>query len=168
MSYRKSIFTKGSHYRVKQNFTSGPSTFISEELLVFECDGYSPYDNSFVYQFRSQSDSETKGWMLYDGSEEPSESWQEYFEPLTVAVNPTWLTSTVASLAQAIRGDRGFSYLPILADALEDAGCTNQAILEHCRSSGEHVRGCWVVDLLLAKEARKTLRKPRRRRGTAK
>jgi hypothetical protein len=41
---------------------------------------------------------------------------------------------------------------PILADALEDAGCTNQDMLEHCRQPGEHVRGCWVVDLLLNKE----------------
>ena len=42
--------------------------------------------------------------------------------------------------------------MPILADALEDAGCTNQDILNHCRGGGEHVRGCWVVDLLLGKE----------------
>jgi hypothetical protein len=65
--------------------------------------------------------------------------------------DPSWLTSTVTSLAQAIYADRAFDRLPILADALEDAGCTNQDILAHCRG-GEHVRGCWVVDLLLAKE----------------
>jgi hypothetical protein len=63
----------------------------------------------------------------------------------------SWLTSTVTSLAQAIYTDRAFDRLPILADALEDAGCTNQDILAHCRQPGEHVRGCWVVDLLLAK-----------------
>ena len=40
----------------------------------------------------------------------------------------------------------------VLADALEEAGCTNPEILSHCRSSGEHVRGCWVVDLILGKE----------------
>jgi hypothetical protein len=59
---------------------------------------------------------------------------------------------TVNHLAQAIYTDRAFDRMPILADALEDAGCTNQDILEHCRGGGEHVRGCWVVDLLLAKE----------------
>ena len=41
--------------------------------------------------------------------------------------------------------------LAILADALEDAGCTNADVLDHCRGAGPHVRGCWVVDLLLGK-----------------
>jgi len=59
---------------------------------------------------------------------------------------------TVASLAQAIYDERAFERMPILADALEDAGCTNQDILLHCRSLGEHARGCWVVDLLLGKK----------------
>ena len=52
---------------------------------------------------------------------------------------------------QAIYDDRTFDRLPILADALEDAGCSAADILAHCRSGGEHVRGCWVVDLLLGK-----------------
>ena len=47
---------------------------------------------------------------------------------------------------------RRFEDLPILADALEEAGCANQDLLAHCRHSGEHVRGCWAVDLLLGKE----------------
>jgi hypothetical protein len=64
----------------------------------------------------------------------------------------SWNNGTVARLAQAIYDDRAFDLLPILADALEDAGCTNADILDHCRGRGEHVRGCWVVDLLLAKE----------------
>jgi hypothetical protein len=42
--------------------------------------------------------------------------------------------------------------MPILADALQDAGCDNEAVLDHCRSVGTHVRGCWVVDLVLGKE----------------
>jgi len=41
--------------------------------------------------------------------------------------------------------------MPILADALQDAGCNNDDILDHCRGSGQHVRGCWVIDLLLGK-----------------
>jgi hypothetical protein len=59
-----------------------------------------------------------------------------------------WNAGAVLALAQAIYNDRAFDRLPILADALEDAGCTEQSILEHCRGGGEHVRGCWVVDLL--------------------
>jgi hypothetical protein len=59
------------------------------------------------------------------------------------------LTRTVTNLAQAIYDDRAFDRMPILADALEDAGCTNQDILNHCRKPGVHVRGCWAVDLIL-------------------
>jgi hypothetical protein len=54
-------------------------------------------------------------------------------------------------MAQAIYVERLFADLPILADALKDAGCTDAAILALCRGPGEHVRGCWVVDLLLGK-----------------
>jgi len=63
-----------------------------------------------------------------------------------------WHTGTIAALAQGIYDDRAFDRLPILADALEDAGCTNADILNHCRQPGEHVRGCWVVDLVLGRE----------------
>jgi hypothetical protein len=72
-----------------------------------------------------------------------------------VHVNPTWLSwngGTIPRLAQAIYGERAFDLLPVLADALEEAGCTNRDILSHCRSGGEHVRGCWVVDALLGKQ----------------
>jgi hypothetical protein len=72
------------------------------------------------------------------------------FRPVTV--DSTWLTSSVLKLAQAIYDDRAFDRLPRLADALVAAGCTNEDILSHCRSGGEHVRGCWVVDLMLGKE----------------
>lgn len=61
-------------------------------------------------------------------------------------------TAPVTTLAEVIYTDRAFDRLPILADALEDAGCHDAAILEHCRGGGEHARGCWVVDLLLGKE----------------
>ena len=54
-------------------------------------------------------------------------------------------------IAQAIYEDRTFNNLPVLADALEETGCYNADILAHCRQPGEHVRGCWVVDLLLGK-----------------
>src|SRR5439155_24569283 len=59
---------------------------------------------------------------------------------------------TVVKLAQGIYDDRAFARLPILADALEEAGCMDTEILDHCRRAREHVRGCWVLDLLLGKE----------------
>jgi hypothetical protein len=69
-----------------------------------------------------------------------------------VSLDPSWRTSTVVSLAEGIYADRAFDRLPILADALQDAGCDHADILNHCRSDGVHVRGCWVVDLLLGKD----------------
>jgi hypothetical protein len=72
------------------------------------------------------------------------------FRPL--AVDSSWMTSAVISLAQAIYDDRAFDRLPVLADALEEGGCANAAILGHCRGPSPHVRGCSVVDLLLGKE----------------
>jgi hypothetical protein len=58
---------------------------------------------------------------------------------------------TALRLAAAIYEGRAFDRLPVLADALEDAGCGDAEVLGHCRSGGEHVRGCWVVDLVLGK-----------------
>jgi hypothetical protein len=66
-------------------------------------------------------------------------------------IDPAWRTSNVTALAQSIYDDRAFDRLPILADALEDAGCDNADILNRCRQPGDHVRGCWVVDLILGK-----------------
>jgi len=69
-----------------------------------------------------------------------------------VSLDAAWQTSTVTSLAQAIYDERAFDRLPILADALEDAGCNNQEVLSHLRSGREHCRGCWPLDLVLGKE----------------
>jgi hypothetical protein len=74
------------------------------------------------------------------------------FEPVTF--DPGWLTwsdRTVVRLAQGIYDERAFERMPILGDALEDAGCADRAILGHCRSGGGHVLGCWLLDLILEK-----------------
>lgn len=63
-----------------------------------------------------------------------------------------WNNGTIPRLAQAIYDERAFDRVPILADALEEAGCTSADILAHCRSAGPHVRGCWAVDVVLGKE----------------
>lgn len=66
-----------------------------------------------------------------------------------VAFDPDWRTSTAVALAQQMYDTRDFAAMPILADALQDAGCESPDILDHCRNpNGVHVRGCWVVDLL--------------------
>lgn len=68
-----------------------------------------------------------------------------------VSVNPEWLTSTVVAIARQIYMKKGFTAMPILADALLDAGCEDPEVIDHCRSGGPHVRGCWVVDMVLGK-----------------
>ena len=72
--------------------------------------------------------------------------------PRPAVLDPAWLTSTVVQLAGGIYADRAFDRLPILADALQDAGCDDPNVLAHCHEGGPHVRGCWVVDLLTGRE----------------
>lgn len=70
------------------------------------------------------------------------------------AIDPAWRSwndGTVRRLAEAIYEQRRFADLPILADALEEAGCADAALLDHLRGPGPHVLGCWALDLLLAK-----------------
>jgi hypothetical protein len=69
-----------------------------------------------------------------------------------VRIDPFWLAwndGTVVKLAQSIYEDHRFDDMPILGDALEEAGCTEQAILCHCREPRKHWRGCWLVDAIL-------------------
>ena len=63
-----------------------------------------------------------------------------------------WRTVDSFGLARGIYEDRAFDRMPLLADALMDAGCDDDQIISHCRAGGPHVRGCWVVDLVLGKE----------------
>jgi hypothetical protein len=68
-----------------------------------------------------------------------------------VAFDSRWRTETAVALASAIYAERTFDRLPILADALQEAGCDHPDLLAHCRGPGPHVRGCWAVDLVLGK-----------------
>jgi hypothetical protein len=69
----------------------------------------------------------------------------------TVAANGSWRSSAVLGIAEAIYEERAFDRLPILADALEEAGCDQEYLLAHCRGDDLHDRGCWVVDAVLGK-----------------
>jgi hypothetical protein len=80
---------------------------------------------------------------------------RDLFGPLPfreVQVDLSWLTPSVLSIARRAYDERDFSALPVLADALVDAGCDNEDVLRHCRQQGlAHCRGCWAVDLVLGK-----------------
>lgn len=72
------------------------------------------------------------------------------FRPVTFS--PHWRTSTAVAIARGMYEARDFSAMPILADALQDAGCEEEAVLTHCRDPHQvHVRGCWVIDGVLGK-----------------
>jgi len=71
---------------------------------------------------------------------------------LAVALEETWLhwnEDCLLRIARWIYDENRLDGLPVLADALEEAGCDNRAILDHCRAGGNHVRGCWLLDLVL-------------------
>jgi hypothetical protein len=110
------------------------------------------------YESATQAAMWLKGFYHYEAPEYPGlrpvafcrDLFGNPFRP--ILLEPACRTSTVLSLAQGIYADRAFDRLPILADALQDAGCDNDDILTHCLGLGPHVRGCWVIDLLLGKE----------------
>ena len=95
-------------------------------------------------------------WQGYERQRRLNATWfrdifGNPFRP--VSFSPEWRTSTAISLAKGMYNSRDFSAMPILADALQDAGCNSEDILDHCRdANGVHVRGCWVVDLILGKK----------------
>ena len=72
------------------------------------------------------------------------------FRPITF--DPCCLTPSVVNLTQEIYDTRAFDRLPVLSEALEEAGCKNAEVLAHCRGPGPHVKGCWVIDTILGKE----------------
>ena len=152
------------------------------EKLVTAVQGSHEYgdpalDNALCAVEYLRWDGEANGWaagkaaeaMAFDQEADDGPTWDEAqtdeqgvqcrllrcilgnpFRP--VAMDTTWLTPTVTDLAQSIYQERAFDRMPNLADALKGAGCKQRDILSHCRQSGEHVRGCWVVDLTLGKE----------------
>jgi hypothetical protein len=76
------------------------------------------------------------------------ELFENPFNPITIV--PAWLTPTVIALAKAIRAEQTFDQMPVLGDALQDAGCDRAELLNHCYGPGPHVAGCWLLDRLSA------------------
>ena len=110
--------------------------------------------NSVVPPARRAADQER--WDEADSAESAAQAdllrdiFGNPFRP--VVFSPEWCSSTVVALAAQMYESRDFAAMPILADALQDAGCDSDEILHHLRdSNATHVRGCWVVDLILGK-----------------
>jgi hypothetical protein len=107
-------------------------------------------DDIHCYDHEALGDAFDELGGLSRGADLLREVFGNAFRPVRVA--PSWLTSDVVSLARGIYEEQAFDRMPILADALQDAGCDSDDILDHCRGPGSHVRGCWVVDRVLGKE----------------
>jgi hypothetical protein len=131
--------------------TAGAGSTVYETVKTWhEAEGLSRYDARYrVYSV----------FLEVAGPARPDPghpSWR-LDNPVTLARTmikfPSWRTDTAVTLARQMYESRDFSAMPILADALQDAGCDDEHTLNHCRDMhAVHVRGCWVVDLVLGKE----------------
>jgi hypothetical protein len=127
------------------DFSSQEAAGAAEAVIRFvgwECRGGRPVEY-ILHQEVVQAESKAQTMLLHDILGNP-------FHAITL--DPGWQTTNVRHLAQAIYDMRDFDHLPGLADALEQSGCTSQDILDHCRGAEPHVRGCWVLDLILGKK----------------
>ena len=118
---------------------------LAVEVLVWRAGGYSACDAQAI---------KAEEGVIH------SDLLRDVFNPFRpVTLDPTWRTPDVLSLARAAYDERSLpagtlepERLALLADALEDAGCASADLLGHLRGEGPQVRGCWALDLVLAKE----------------
>ena len=132
------------------NAVGDSESFVGPEAELFYLAGnpiegmeYSYRERGIDYRLTRESEWSVHRALLRDIFGNP-------FRPSTL--DPMWRTSTAIALASQMYESRDFGAMPILADALQDAGCDSDDILNHCRGDGPHVRGCWVVDLVLGKD----------------
>jgi hypothetical protein len=164
--------SQGYHAACREPQANPYSASELEATYTVECAGpYGQFEPYHAHQaerhaIRSESEShaaQSGGRIISEAEQDRFEEkqgrrWANLFREVfgnpfrPVTLDPSWLTSTVVTLAQQMYDTRDFSTMPILADALQDAGCDSDDILSHCRGPGPHVRGCWVVDLVMGKE----------------
>jgi hypothetical protein len=111
-------------------------------FVGWECRGGRPRQY-VIHQEIVQAERKTQTTLLRDIMGSPFRS---------ITLEPACITPTVTTLAQVAYDNRAFERLPALAGALEEAGCRDPDILAHCRGPGPHVKGCWLVDLILGKK----------------
>jgi hypothetical protein len=154
--YADGLTTKVAMKRVRKRIAAARNTTPSERTTI----------DDFVCYAIERASSDKRYPQTIEYSEGVLRQWVRDYEPRnrvalarcvfgnpfrSTVVEPTWLSSAVVGVAAGIYEERAFQQLPILADALEEAGCADEDILRHCRNPGPHVRGCWVVDLVLTR-----------------
>jgi len=165
--HRQSRYTLQTHFRKLQLFACACSRHVwpghKDKLPIVEAwerykDGC-PMDAGEVRQAAFCLPFDPAVWECWDGDDQAQRAAQVRFlrcifgNPFCpVTGDPGWRTSAVLMLARAVYEERACAWMPILADALEEAGCAAQALLDHLREPGLHVRGCWPVDLVLGRE----------------
>ena len=121
----------------------GAATWVAKPVL-------GPYEAATVLQYTLAAEARMPpDEALPDRADLVRDIFGNPFRP--VAADPAWLAwkdGTITRLARAVYEEGAFERLPVLADALEEAGCTDPDLLGHCRAPGAHVRGCWVLDLV--------------------
>jgi hypothetical protein len=123
-----------------------PREWNSDDWSLSNAVEYAAYHAALVYEDSSVEKAQQSS-LIRDIFGNPFQS----FTPLEFAVL-AWNNRTVIRIAEGISSERAFDRMPILHDALLDAGCNHEALLSHCRNPEDHVRGCWALDLILAKE----------------
>jgi hypothetical protein len=127
-------------------FTSVPHDASGEVAMVSVGDVDDPSVDAGTWENRADQESCRQAVLARDVFGNP-------FHPMP-GLDPCWLAwnaGTVRKVAQAIYEERRFEDMAVLADALEEAGCADRALLSHLRGPGPHVRGCWALDLVLGK-----------------
>jgi hypothetical protein len=119
-----------------------PATPLGRDLMAAARAIGLPSSEAVDFRFPLLHDLDRQATLLRDIHGNP-------FRP--IAFSPAWRTAATLGLAQGMYESRDFAGMPVLADALEEAGCESADVLAHCRGPGPHVRGCWVVDLVLGK-----------------
>jgi hypothetical protein len=169
-SHRQSIDRCEHALNVCERFLDGQATDAERgaalaELDEFDRTNHGPYLSLELSLAGFFAESAWRGEFLasYSSAGDPHpEAWDSAFANLLrevfgnphrpVRFDPAWRTDTAVAIARQMYDSREFGAMPILADALQDAGCNSDELLNHCRSAtAAHVRGCWVVDLVLGR-----------------
>jgi hypothetical protein len=142
---------RAAHCTIEKDFKSGGEAFLGPHSPLVRAMWTASFTTDTVIQATDKS-----RWQAIQKQEGKRQAplvrdiFGNPFRP--VSFSPEWRTDTAVALVRQMYESRDFGAMPILADALQDAGCDNVDLLAHCRGPGPHVRGCWVVDLVLGKE----------------